>query len=261
MTISERAQKSIDSSVSTPCDNAKVDGGDSDISFASSGEEQSETNENTAILDLHKVTVLQEIQDASIRRLDVLMRQITESASFLDTGDTKVSSFILPLGEKLCLMQDYLKVSLHLLESRLSNEIESAKAGISIDRGILELDDAMLLRFNRIEEVMKEIENQSKESIELLTKEVEHQDIKISAKDTVIERLLSTERKLKDEVNSMQAEIDVFKGLQSFSSVNIGVMARFKECAKLEDKLKEKNEIIRYLKKEIDELRDDGGSN
>ena len=125
----------------------------------------------------------------------------------------------------------------------------------------MQLDEAMQLRFDRIHELIKEIETQSNGSIEQLKKEVEHQDIKISAKDTVIEGLVSTERKLKDEVDSMKGEIDVFKGLQSFSSVNIGVMARFKECAKLENKLKEKDEIIQQFQKEIEGLREDRRSN
>ena len=226
--------------------------GDSDVSFASSGEQisdadLSEREIDTSVLNLHKVTVLQEMQDAAIRRLDLLLSRISERTIACSDNDEKLE-LMLPLCEKLSIMQDYVKVSLYLLEGRLTNEIESARSG-----SLLKMDDAMQVRFDRIHDLVQDTESQIKGTIKELGKEVQHQDIKISAKDTVIEGLILSKTKLKDELESAQTEIDIFKGLQSFSSVNIGVMSRFKECSKLEEKLKEKDEIINHLMKEIDE--------
>ena len=83
--------------------------------------------------------------------------------------------------------------------------------------------------------------------------EVQHHNIKTSAKDSVIEDLLKTDKRLSEKVEKLQSEIDVFKSLSKYSSVNVGVMTRFQECYKLEQELQEKDSEIKRLNSVIAE--------
>jgi uncharacterized coiled-coil protein SlyX len=84
-----------------------------------------------AIINLRMVTVLQEMQDAIVRRLNILinrMDDIRETGSADEELDNEFmnpsKSFLICMSDKLSLLHDYQSTSLHLLESRLSNEIE-----------------------------------------------------------------------------------------------------------------------------------------
>jgi predicted RNase H-like nuclease (RuvC/YqgF family) len=171
-------------------------------------------------------------------------------------------SIILSLSDKLTLLHDYLKVSLHLLEIKLSNKLESSSRSPSPSSSTSpnqnanantsthpnhETDEATNARFELTMESLQEIEKEMKQNLSIFKKEVQHQDIKIAAKDNVIENLLKTDERLKENVKKLQSEIDVFKSLSNYSSVNVGVMTRFQECHKLEQELEEKELEIKRL--------------
>jgi len=85
--------------------------------------------------------------------------------------------------------------------------------------------------------------------------QVSGHNIKLSAKNGVIEKLLTKDREHNSSIETLRTELDIFKGLQQFTNVNMGMMARFKECAKLERELEEKDMVIQRLNSVIEEYR------
>lgn len=218
----------------------------------------SHTIKGAPILSLNKVMVSQELQSASIRRLHDLVGKLADknvgdkaelSSSSIhrepDGSDSSANtSIIISLSDKLSLLHEYLKVSLHLLECKLSNDVESLSSVSSIKA---ETDVAVSARFEQALESMKEIENEMRCNLDVFEKEVRHQNIKISAKDGVIENLLKTDERLNEKIKDLQVELDVFKSLSTYSSVNSGVMARFQDSFRLEKELNHKEDEIKRL--------------
>lgn len=225
-----------------------------------------EKKKSKPVLSLDKAIVSQELQHAAIRRFQDLVQKLsssehkslTESSSssslskqsnIVETKDGANSnnlSLIVSLSDKLSLLHEYLKVSLHLLECKLSNDVESlssvsndAKAGT---------DDAVAVRFEQAVESIQEIENEMKQNFDMFEKEVQHQMIKTSAKDGVIENLLKNDERLNEKIKDLQSELEVFKSLSTYSSVNVGVMTRFQQAINLEKELNEKEDEIKRLK-------------
>ena len=137
---------------------------------------------------------------------------------------------MIAMSDKLSLLHDYQKISLHLLESRLSNEIESLRSGGKP----VEMDENIVTRFERTLEMMKKSEKEGKTQLDKFGVELDCHQTKLVAKNDVIETLLKHNREHQTSVECLRSELDIFKGLSKYSSVNVGVMARFKECSKLE---------------------------
>ncbi len=234
--------------------------GDNEISEQSE-DVNSDKIKGAPILSLNKVMVSQELQTASIKRLHDLVKkladknigdeaQLSTSSSIHmepDGSDSSANtSIIISLSDKLSLLHEYLKVSLHLLECKLSNDVESLSS-MSCNEVKADTDVAVNVRFEQTLESIKEIENEMRCNLDVFEKEVLHQNIKISAKDGVIEKLLKTDERLNEKIKDLQAELDVFKGLSTYSSVNSGVMARFQESFRLEKELNDKEDEIKRL--------------
>merc|ERR1740136_417662 len=98
-------------------------------------------------------------------------------------------------------------------------------------------------------------ENKAEDLLEDLKKDIDHQEIKISAKDGVIEGLMRSENRLTLDIENLLSQLNILKSLSDYSSVNVGVIARFKEFSKIEDELREKERIIERLNNVIDEYR------
>jgi chromosome segregation ATPase len=241
------------------------------------------SSEKAIVARLRKVNLLQEMVEAASRRLNNILNKLeeskqeqpeTESEEKIDMGD------VLSLGTKLNVIQDNVMVSLRLLEIRLSNELESMRSGVATNNGngceqqnsnsnsskqntenesrvMDESESAALVevRFNRTMESLNEIEKQMNENVEKLKMEIRHYDLKLGVKDDIIEGLIQSEKELKETIETLREEVEVFKSLESFSSVNVGVMARFKECRRLENEVKEKDRVIQRLNVVIEEYR------
>ena len=129
------------------------------------------------ILCLRKTVLLQEMQNAGIRRLQVLVQKLGEresenisspSSSSLspsctqngekEHGNTNLS-IVVSLSDKLSLLHEYLKVSLHLLECKLSNDVESLSSTSNPDLKV-ELDAAINVRFEQMLESLQAIEKE-----------------------------------------------------------------------------------------------------
>jgi len=204
--------------------------------------------EKNTILSLRKVTLLQEMLDVSTTRLSSLLNRVEVSKN----TDMNMP-FVFSLCDKFTIMQDYIKLSLHLLQIKLSNELESIKLGkIS---GVDEDDETIQLRFDRTMESLCTSENKAEDLLEDLKKDIDHQEIKISAKDGVIEGLMRSENRLTLDIENLLSQLNILKSLSDYSSVNVGVIARFKEFSKIEDELREKERIIERLNNVIDEYR------
>ena len=208
-----------------------------------------------AIINLRKVTVLQEMQDAILRRLNILINRMEDDRETdLELENEFMSpsrSFLISMSDKLSLLHDYQKISLHLLESKLSNEIESLKSGGKP----VEMDKEIEARFERTLETIKKSEIDVESQLEQFSAELEHHNIKLSAKNGVIVTLLTKDRERQRTIESFGSDLKVYKGLDQFKNINEGIMIRFKECAKLEKELEDKDMIIQRLNNVIEEYR------
>ena len=216
------------------------------------------------ILSLQKTVLLQEKQNATIRRVQDLVQKIGErkeeekgSSTIQQSSDkgeeqnedeekliesSKNFSIIVSLSDKLSLLHEYLKVSLHLLDHKMSNDVYSLSSTMDADAKA-----EINIRFKQTIEALKEIKSEMTQKIHTFEKEVIHQNIKIVAKDGIIENLLQSDERLSEKVIDLQSQLEVFKDLSSYSSINLGVMTRFQECMKLEKELQEKDEKIKRL--------------
>ena len=208
-----------------------------------------------AIINLRKVTVLQEMQDAILRRLNILINRMEDDRETdveLENEFMSPSrSFLISMSDKLSLLHDYQKISLHLLESKLSNEIESLKSGGKP----VEMDKEIEARFERTIKTIKKSETDVESQLEQFSAELEHHNIKLSAKNGVIVTLLTKDRERQRTIESFGSDLKVYKGLDQFKNINEGIMIRFKECAKLEKELEDKDMIIQRLNNVIEEYR------
>ena len=208
------------------------------------------------ILSIRKVTLLQEMLDASCRRLGTLLNKIqSEKDSYTNMP------YAFSLCDKFAVIQDCIKLSLHLLKTKLSNEIESIRLGkVSGDE---EDDSTIQLRFDRTMELLSESEKENRAMLEEMKNEIEHQNIKSNAKDGIIEGLMRSERSLNTVIQDLFSQLNVLKSLSDYSSVNAGLIARFKEFIKIEEELREKERIIDRLNNVIKEYRtqEDVGKN
>mmetsp|Transcript_5153 Transcript_5153/g.9791 ORF Transcript_5153/g.9791 Transcript_5153/m.9791 type:complete len:1612 (+) Transcript_5153:450-5285(+) len=208
-----------------------------------------------AIINLRRVSLLQEMQDSIIRRLNVLITRLDDDD---DTGENCEKEFLSPskpflisMTDKLSLLHDYQKISLHLIEIRLSNEIESLRS----ERETVELDEEVVARFERTLETLDSTKNEIDSILEGFNSELHQHNIKLAAKNGLIENLLSKDRERRSAIEGLEKELEILKSLSEYQSINIGVMARFKECANLEEQLKEKEMVIKRLNDVIEEYR------
>ena len=195
------------------------------------------------------------MQDAIIRRLNVLINRMDDNRETEEELDEEFmspsKSFLISMSDKLSLLHDYQKISLHLLESKLTNEIESLRSGGEP----VELDADVVARFERTLETLRNTEDDVNTNLHDFTAELEQHNIKLTAKNGVIESLISRDSERQNTINTLQKELDIFKGLSEYQNINMGVMARFKECAKLEQDLEEKEMVIKRLNDIIEEYR------
>lgn len=207
------------------------------------------------MINLRKVSLLQEMQDAIVRRLNVLINRMDDNRETEDDLDQEFmspsKSFLISMSDKLSLLHDYQKISLHLLESKLTNEIESLRSGGKP----VELNSDVEARFERILETLRKTEEDVGKNNQDFSAELERHNIKLSAKNGVIESLLTRDNKRKSTIKTLQNELDIFKGLSEYQNINMGVMSRFKECAKLEQELEEKDMVVRRLNDIIEDYR------
>ncbi len=206
------------------------------------------------VLDLRKVSLLQEMQDAIIRRLNLLMNRIDDNREGEGENDEFKSPgmpLLISMSDKLSLLHDYQKISLHLLQSRLSNEIESLRTGSKP----IKMDEDVIARFDRTQGAIEEYEKDITSQLQLFDSELKNHSIKLIAKNEVIEKLLKSDTGNRSKIDALQADLNEFKGLSVYSSVNAGVMARFKQCAELEQELEDKERVIERLNHVISEYR------
>ena len=208
-----------------------------------------------AVINLRKVSLLQEMQDNVIRRLNVLINRMDDNRETEEELEEEFmspsKSFLISMSDKLSILHDYQKISLHLLESRLTNEIESLRSGGKP----VEMNEDVEARFERTLQTLKKSEKDVESQLKNFGSELQHHNIKLSAKNGVIEKLLTKDREHNSSIETLRTELDIFKGLQQFTNVNMGMMARFKECAKLERELEEKDMVIQRLNNVIEEYR------
>lgn len=208
-----------------------------------------------AILNLRKVSLLQEMQDAIIRRLNVLITRLDddkETGVDLDQEFLSPSkSFLITMSDKLSLLHDYQKISLHLIESRLSNEIESLQS----NGKPVEMNEEVVTRFEHALKTLESTKNDISVKLEEFSSELQNHNIKLAAKNGVIEKLISKDQERRCAIDALEKELQIFKGLSEYQSINMGVMARFKECALLEQQLQEKEMVIKRLNDVIEEYR------
>jgi len=201
-----------------------------------------------AILSLRKVTLLQEMLDASSRHLNVVLTRLEDTKCA--TPDMK---FLLSVCDKSSLMQHYITVSLRLLESRLSIELESIR--LNKVNGEEEADHVIQARFDQTLKSLGESEQEVKSYLDQLKLDIDHQNIQIVAKDGIIEGLMKNDKSTHIMLKELQSEFDIVKSMGNYSSVNEEVMSKFRECTQLESEIQEKERIINRLNHIIDEYR------
>lgn len=158
--------------------------------------------------------------------------------------------------DKSLLLQNSIKVSLGLLESQLTNQLESFRQNKAEDENVEdEAENVLQERFDQTLQSLREAEDEMKGYLKDLKADIDSQNIKVTAKDGVIEELMKNEKMTNDVLKSLQSELGVLKSLSNYSSINAGVMAKFRECAKLESEMQEKERIINRLNNVIDEYR------
>jgi len=200
------------------------------------------------ILSLRKVTLLQEMLDASSRHLNVVLTRLEDTNCV--NPDMK---FLLSVCDKSSLMQHYITISLRLLESRLSNELESIR--LNKANGEEETDQVIQARFDQTLKSLGESEEEVKCYLEQLKRDIDHQNIQIVAKDGIIEGLIKNDKSTHIMLKTLQSELDIVKSMGNYSSVNEEVMSKFRECTQLESEMQEKERIINRLNHIIDEYR------
>jgi len=210
--------------------------------------------------DLRRISLIQEMQDAIIRRLNILMNKMNDSREGAE-GDGEVDEFTTPskyylisMTDRLSLLHDYQQISLHLLQSRISNEIESVRTGTKP----IEMDKEVTARFDRTLKAIHESKNDVKTQLARFDIELSNHQVKLAARSEVIGKLLQSDNQNSSKVEVLQKELNEYKGLSTYSSVNAGVMARFKQCSELEEELEEKERVILRLNNVISEYRSQG---
>jgi hypothetical protein len=202
------------------------------------------------ILDLRKISLLQELLEASVRRLNLVITRQNE-LNDVDNKANDSSGFILSFGDKLSLLHDNMKISLHLIESRLANELESLNSG----KEIVSMDEGVLARFDRCLDSLHESEQEIMIHLEKLNIEFNRHKMHVEVKDEVITTLIRKDNEQKDNIDNLEMELKVFKGLSEYQSVNLGMINRLKECSRLEQELEEKERVIQRLNNVIEEYR------
>ena len=213
------------------------------ISAMDKCKQNSANGKKVTILSHRRVLFFQEMFDVASRRLNVVINKLEENKS-----ESMNEPFIFSVCEKYSLMRDYLKVSLHLLECKLSNEL------VSIN-DVKDTDDAVHARFDCTLNSLHESEKQFEVFLEDFKKDIDHQNIKILAKDEVIESLLRTDSDQKIKIKSLQSELNILKSLSDYSCVNVGVIEKFKHFAEVQEEMQEKDRIIQRLKNVIEDYR------
>jgi len=198
-------------------------------------------NEDTPITPA-KIHLLQEIQDASVQRLDSTLAKLE------DAKISKDMEIIFSISDKLSLMQDSLRISLHLLECKLTNEVESLLPTRSSENDYVNnVVDDLNIRFERNAQELHKIEERFEQNLGDMKEEVQQQHINLLARDKTIERMVQSENKQKDEIKSLRSELDVFKSLGKYASVNVGVIARFKQQSIMEEEIQNMEREIQRL--------------
>ena len=209
------------------------------------------------VLDLRKISLLQELLEASVRRFNLIITRAEgvdgNQNEFFDSDSKAQDSrmFILSFGDKLSLLHDYMMISLHLIESRLANELESLNSG----KEIVSMDEGVIARFDRSLDSLRESEQEIMVQLEKLNIEFNQHKMHLEAKDEVITTLIRKDNEQKDSIDHLEMELKVFKGLSEYQSVNLGMINRLKECSRLEQELEEKERVIQRLNNVIEEYR------
>jgi len=198
------------------------------------------------ILSTRQVLLLQEKLDVCSWRLNDVLNRI-EDAKYV-SSDQKL---MMSVCDKALLMQNCIKVSLGLLESQLSNQMVSTR----LSEENCEEDNVIMARFDQTLKSLRESEIELKRLLGELKTDIDKQNVKVIAKDGVIEVLMKNEKATNVKLGSLQSELDAFRSLSDYSSIDEGIMSKFRECAKLELQNQEKDRIINRLENIIDEYR------
>lgn len=198
------------------------------------------------ILSTRQVSLLQEKLDVCSWRLNDVLNRI-EDAKYM-SSDQKL---MMSVCDKALLMQNCIKVSLGLLESQLSNQMVSTR----LSEENCEEDNVIMARFDQTLKSLRESEIELKRFLGDLKTDIDKQNVKVIAKDGVIEVLMKNEKATNVKLGSLQSELDALRSLSNYSSIDEGIMSKFRECAKLELQNQEKDRIINRLENIIDEYR------
>lgn len=198
------------------------------------------------ILSVRQVSLLQEKLDVCSWRLNDVLNRIEEAKY---TSSDK--NLMLSVCDKALLMQNHIKVSLGLLESQLSNQMASTR----LNEENCEEDSVILARFDQTLKSLRESEIELKRFLGGLKADIEKQNIKVTAKDNVIEDLMKNEKVTNVTLESLQSELEILKSLSNYSSIDEGILSKFRECARLDSQNQEKDRIINRLNNIIDDYR------
>ena len=84
--------------------------------------------ERSSLLSLRRIGLIQELLDASTRRLNTMMIKLGRDQSNTKSPETNIShdeNVVLSVADKVSLLQEQLKISLQFIELKLANELES----------------------------------------------------------------------------------------------------------------------------------------
>jgi len=198
------------------------------------------------ILSIRQVSLLQEKLDVCSWRLNHVLNRI-EDAKYTSSD----KNLMLSVCDKALLMQNHIKVSLGLLESQLSNQMASTR----LNDDNCEENNVILARFDQTLKSLRESEIELKRFLRELKADIDKQNIQVIAKDGVIEDLMKNEKITNVSLESLQSELDILRSLSNYSSIDEGILSKFRERAKLDSENQEKDRIINRLNNIIDVYR------
>ncbi len=221
--------------------------------------------EKSSVLSLRRIGLIQELLDASTRRLNTMMIKLGRDQNEMKSRETNIShdeNVVLSVADKVSLLQEQMKVSLQYIELKLANELELLRQST---RGEEESDinETSQMHLQRCLEIQKETMEVLKETEKSLVKQVEevNQEMKsfnlvLLSKDDVIESLEDIIRHKTEILNSFQAEINILKSSsQDGVLVTKELMQKAKHGIKANQIIHEKDMTIQRLNNVIDEYR------
>ena len=221
--------------------------------------------ERSSLLSLRRIGLIQELLDASTRRLNTMMIKLGRDQSNTKSPETNIShdeNVVLSVADKVSLLQEQLKISLQFIELKLANELESLHKS---NRGEEKSDDieTSQMHLQRCLEIQKETKEVLQETEKSLVKQIEevNQEMKsfnlvLLSKDDVIESLEDIIRHKTEILNSFQSEINILKSSsQDGVLVTKELMQKAKHGINANQIIHEKNMTIQRLNNVIDEYR------